>query len=267
MRFAGVDLAWGRRSGTGLCVVESGQALSSTRLVDDESLLTWLGPHIGGACLVAFDAPLIVTNPSGRRPCERKISRCFGSAQASAHSSNLGMPSFRDGGRAARLARSLKLSVDPVFTPQMAISRAIEVYPHPATVALFDLPFTLKYKARRGRTLDTRRAAFRELVRLVETLDQADPPLDVTSSPRWAHLAGGVEVAGASELDRLEDELDAYLCAYIALYYWTHGLSRCRVVGDTADGYIVTPVTPQQASCLDAVSADGPSRRAPARRR
>jgi predicted RNase H-like nuclease len=56
-------------------------------------------------------------------------------------------------------------------------------------------------------------------------------------------------------LDRAEDELDAYICAYISLYYWTHGLTRCRVVGDTMSGYIVTPVSQEQAACLDQQAA------------
>ena len=48
-------------------------------------------------------------------------------------------------------------------------------------------------------------------------------------------------------MDRCEDEIDAYICAYVALYYWTHGLAHCRVVGDLASGYIITPVTEQMA--------------------
>jgi len=42
-------------------------------------------------------------------------------------------------------------------------------------------------------------------------------------------------------LDRAEDQLDAIVCAFVAMYYWAHGASRCRVFGTFADGYIVTP--------------------------
>jgi predicted RNase H-like nuclease len=255
MTFIGVDLAWGATAGTGLCLVRDGKALASTRRVDDAALLDWLAPHVSGPCLVAVDAPLIVTNQSGRRRCERAISRCFGAHHAGAHSSNLGLPAFAAGSRGARLLTALDLDDDPALLPGVAVRRAIEVYPHPATVALFGLKTTLKYKARGGRPLDVRRAAFFELTRLLASLKDADPRLDVTTSPRWQELAHGLVDAGASALDRLEDELDAYLCAYIALYYWTHGLSRCRVVGDLADGYIVTPVDERQAACLDAYDA------------
>jgi hypothetical protein len=42
------------------------------------------------------------------------------------------------------------------------------------------------------------------------------------------------------------------VCAYTALCYWTHGTTKCRVVGDLEDGYILTPVSEQHAACLDA---------------
>jgi predicted RNase H-like nuclease len=65
-------------------------------------------------------------------------------------------------------------------------------------------------------------------------------------------LQTGIAAApSGAELDRLEDELDAYVCAYVAVYYWTHGSARCRVVGDAESGYIVTPVTEEIARCLD----------------
>lgn len=63
------------------------------------------------------------------------------------------------------------------------------------------------------------------------------------------------------QLDLIEDELDAFMCAYIGFYYWTHGASRCRVVGDVDSGYIVTPVTPDIGAALDAVVLETPVRR------
>ena len=59
-----------------------------------------------------------------------------------------------------------------------------------------------------------------------------------------------------AELARAEDEIDAYICAYIAFYYWTHGTTRCRVAGDVTDGYILTPVTPELAARLDRVTSE-----------
>ena len=119
----------------------------------------------------------------------------------------------------------------------------LEVYPHTTIVALFGLPRTLKYKAKTRRTLEQRREAFARLFELLESLQSADPPLDLASSLDWHRLRAEVTTAptGAA-LDRAEDEVDAYVCAYTALYYWRWGTQRCAVLGDDRQGAVVTPV-------------------------
>ncbi len=253
MRFVGVDLAWGERNRTGLCAVEDGAVVVSGLARSDDEILAWLRPWVGDGCVVAVDAPLVVRNTAGSRPCEKALNRCFGRFEAGCYPSN----TTRVPPRAERLAAALDLPVDPFFAAGSQVRRAIEVYPHAALVGLFGLDRTLKYKARRGRTLETRQAEFARLVGLLRRLVEAEPALDVTSAPSWQQLAAdatGERVA--ARLDRVEDELDAYLCAYVALHRWTHGPGRSRVVGDVDSGYIVTPVTPELARCLD--GADHP---------
>ena len=74
-----------------------------------------------------------------------------------------------------QLARALELDVDPEFERGTPVRRAIEVYPHPAIEALFDLPVTLKYKGKPGRTLELRSLALSELGEHLERLRDADP--------------------------------------------------------------------------------------------
>src|SRR5205823_14242984 len=124
----------------------------------------------------------VVRNATGRRHAERLISRCFGAYHAAAHSSNLGLPAFRDGIRGERLAAALGLGIDPAFQPRAPVRRAVEVYPHTAIVALFGLSSTLKYKAKAGRTVESRAAALGELLAHLESLRTADPPLDVRTA-------------------------------------------------------------------------------------
>jgi predicted RNase H-like nuclease len=145
MQFIGVDLAWTERGHTGLCLVEEGRVMCSTLIQTDEEVLGWVSSHAREHCLIAIDAPLIVRNEQGRRGCERILSRCFARHHAAPHSSNLGLPSFRTGVRGARLGVSLILSLDAWFPPRTPVRGAIEVYPHPALVALFNLATTLKY--------------------------------------------------------------------------------------------------------------------------
>ena len=55
-------------------------------------------------------------------------------------------------------------------------------------------------------------------------------------------LAATVNLLVAVTERRTRDEIDAYVCAYVALYYWWWGTDRCAVMGDAATGAVVTPV-------------------------
>ena len=235
--FLGVDLAWGRRNPTGVCAVRGGRVRDSALLRTDEEIIRWLAGWTGGPCVVGIDAPLVVPNATGRRMCESVVTRWLGSRHAGAHSSNTGMPAFAGEPRGAHIARELGLSLDPA-----APRCAIEVYPHAALVVLFDLPTTLGYKAKAGRTMAHRREQFGQLMVLVEALRHATPALRV-AGPRWTALRG--EVASPSSgaaLDRAEDEIDAHICAYIAMHLRAHGDAGARVIGDPAGGAIVCPI-------------------------
>lgn len=249
----GVDLAWGEKAPTGLCAVTAnGRVLGSWSCRTLDEIVAWCEPYMLGDVIVPVDAPLVVPNPVGRRECERALSRCYGGRHAGPHSSNRSMPSFVNGGRARRLADRLGLDVDPLLVAGQPIRRMVEVYPHPAIVTLFGLETALAYKAKSNRTIEVRKTAFEKLFLGLEGLATAMPPLDVRTSPRWAYLRSAVtRTQSSAMLDRVEDELDAYVCAYIGLYYVTHGLARCRVVGDLTRGYIITPVTDVDAKRLD----------------
>jgi hypothetical protein len=76
--------------------------------------------------------------------------------------------------------------------------------------------------------------------------------MQVRSAPRWRLLCDAVATGQSGrQLDVAEDELDAFMCAYIGFYYWKHGTSRCRIVGDSDSGYIVTPVTQEFGDRID----------------
>lgn len=230
MHYLGIDLAWGERQRTGLAVLDAGGLLvhvSSVRT--DEEIRAALAPY-DGPCLAGIDAPLVVTNPTGSRRAEQLLSADFRAFEAGAHPSNTGKPEFSAGTRGARVAKLLGLDINPTSGRQR---RALEVYPHPATIVLFGLSKTLKYKDRRGRTVDSMRG---ELLRLMDLIEQRVP-----ISAAWQELRTGVETATRkSELGLAEDQVDAVLCAYIALFVdrWPE---RTTTYGDLESGYIVTP--------------------------
>jgi predicted RNase H-like nuclease/ppGpp synthetase/RelA/SpoT-type nucleotidyltranferase len=241
MYFLGVDLAWGVRRPTGLAVLdEDGRLVHVAAVKTDDEIVATLEPYVDNDCLVAIDAPLIVTNPSGNRPAEAALNKDFARFDAGAHPSNTSKPEFSQQPRGARIAARLGLDMNPRSNRRR---RAIEVYPHPATVALFRLGRTLKYKHKSGRDVDQLRAELLMLLGLLEGLTSADPPL-LLDNPSWHALRTAAESAvRKSELRVVEDQVDAVLCAYIALFA-TRAPDRTTTYGDFATGYIVTPTLP-----------------------
>lgn len=239
MHAVGIDLAWGLRSPTGLAVVDdAGRLVRIAAARTDEEVVAFVEPFLQDGVVAGIDAPLIVVNPAGSRPAEQALGRDFRRFQAGCHPSNTGKPEFAAGTRGARVADLLGLTLDH----EADGPRALEVYPHAATVALFDLPRILRYKAKPGRDLPLLRA---ELLRL---MDLAAGVVDVgPQAPAhavWAALRGTVEEAGTkAALRRVEDQVDAVVCAHVA-WLAIHEPAALTTYGDPDTGVIVTPALP-----------------------
>lgn len=246
MTFVGIDLAWGERAITGLAVLdETGTLLHLSRATTDDSIVEALGDYVAGDCVVGIDAPLIVTNATGNRPCEAALNRDFARFDAGTHPSNTSKAEFSGTPRGARLAERLRLDIGP---GSRATRRAIEVYPHPALVALFRLGRTLKYKQRSSRPFSRLHAEILRLISLLEGLEEAALPLRLGASAEWTALVAGVAAAKRkSELRRAEDPIDAVICAYVAMLA-ARRPELTTTYGDAATGYIVTPTLPGDLS-------------------
>lgn len=181
--------------------------------------------------VVAVDAPLIVENDENQRPCERDVSRRFGHAHASAHSSN--RKKFKDGGPPRFAARLAALG----FHHLAGLRTMIEVYPHAAHVVLFGLGRIIRYKKP---PVAQKRAGLATLRGLYAQFETADPALLPGEAGREL-LARDIETLRGDALKRYEDLLDAWCCAYIALHSLRWGST---VIGDTATGYIAVPSQP-----------------------
>jgi predicted RNase H-like nuclease len=249
VRLVGIDLAWGTKAQTGLAVLDNaGRLLDVTAASTDDDIAMWMSTYAPGTCVVAIDAPIIVTNPTGARDCERQLTQHFRRYHAGTHPTNTTNPLFAGGAtRALHLATRLGLDVNPYSA--MA-RRALEVFPHSATVALFQLPYILRYKPKRGRTFALLRAEAIQLLDHLETLHDASPPLRLNANERWQSICSRVHTATTkAELRRVEDHIDAVVCAYLALLA-ARTPERLHVFGDAATGYIATPVTTEIARQL-----------------
>ncbi len=233
--FLGVDLGWSTGA-TGLAAVDdTGRLTASARLRTDEEIAGWIAAQPGRVVVAAVDAPLIVPNDTGQRVPERLIGQAYGGFGASAHTSN--RTRFPGGDtRAMRLAQRFGWAVDPRTPTGGDVGVCIEVYPHPALVGLFELPYRLDYKKGDDRG---RAPGFRSFVQHLESI----PELDLAGSPRWAHLKQVLAAPGRGDLTRVEDELDAIVCAHLA-WLWHHRRSALEVYGTVDVGYIVAPPQP-----------------------
>jgi predicted RNase H-like nuclease len=245
--FIGVDLAWqSAKNHTGVAVARGdvqGATLVaySDGLSSLEAVLEYVLAHTTSNTVVAIDAPLVLHNPTGQRPCERRISQRFGARHAGAHTSNLGLYPNAGSVRLAEWLQEAGFSHDvcPARDRERSGRWLFEVYPHPAQVTLFDLPRILKYK--KGRVAE-RRAGLRQLqCYLREALAGAVPPLRTAGSEPL--LDQDVEALRGQALKHYEDLLDAYFCAYLALFYWRWGGERNEMIGDMQSGYIINPTT------------------------
>ncbi len=237
--YLGIDLAWGEKNPTGVAVLDAACRLLHVSAVrTDDEIEAAAAPYAGGKVVAGIDAPLVVTNPTGSRPAEQALSADFREFHAGTHPSNTGKPEFANGTRGARVAQRLGLAVHET---------ALEVYPHAAIVALFDLDRILTYKDKRGRDLEHLRT---ELLRLMQLLDGV-----VTTGESWSTLRAAVDAATRkSQLRVVEDQVDAIVCAYVAWLADRHP-ERMTSYGDPETGVIVTPTLgmPLRASREDPV--------------
>jgi len=244
MYFVGIDLAWSYRNTSAVVVLKregnrGAPVAWQESLGDDGEIVSFIWESVGnGPALVAVDAPLIVPNETGTRPCDRLLSQAFRRYEAGAHPANR-----RKFGSLVRGEELVKQLVKAGFThsleilPRKETRQVIEVYPHPAAVTLFGLEKSIKYKARPGRSYEFRWAEFRRYQALLQSLADAEPAL---RAPEILNRdVGGLR---GQALKRYEDLLDALFCAYIAFHCWHWGPRGYKVFGDLTEGYIIVPL-------------------------
>jgi len=253
VHFIGIDLAWSPRNRSGAAVLSaSGRLLEATgELGDDDEILDLVQRVLpaGAPGLIAVDAPLAVPNETGWRPCDRDLATVFRRFEASPYPANR-RALRRYGGLRGEAIRQrlghLGFRHAPDVPRQAAVRQMVEVFPHPATVTLFDLDRTLKYKSRPGRDYRPRWQALARLRDHLWCLSAAEPPLHLTAELAAMELEG----LRGKRFKEAEDLLDAVVCAYSALHAWHHGPRGYAIYGggssddgDSEAGHILVPMT------------------------
>lgn len=234
MYFVGVDLAWSDNNQTGVAIIRGDELVMVGTVKTDQEIVRAITGIVGRKpCMVAIDAPLVVPNDEGSRAAEKAINKAFRQYEAGAHPANRSWLTKSSGRvRGEDLVQQLAdvgILHDP-HAPGKKTRACFEVYPHPATVVLFGLDKTLKYKPRQNRSYQERWQAFEEYQRHLKEL-----PVDFGDV-----LDQDVRELRASALKDYEDRLDAMLCAYVARYAHTNP-DDVGIYGSLQEGYILTP--------------------------
>lgn len=249
--FIGVDLAWqSDKNHSGVVVargsVDGAQLIAcSNGLATLEGVVAYIVKYATENTVVAIDAPLIINNQTGQRPCETLIGQRFGAQHASAHTSNLKLYPNAGSVRFEAMLKSEGFSHGPIPSADRFKSGKwiFEVYPHPAQIVLFGLERIIKYKkgtvSQKKYGLDTLRGF------ILDRFLCSDPHFcknEMLDELLTADLNG---LSGRS-LKHYEDLLDGCFCAYLALHYWHWGDAKNEIIGNLTTGYIINPTKPLQ---------------------
>lgn len=267
-RFIGIDLAWAQGGSrtkpneTGVAAIDGrGVVIDCGWTFGLEETMAWLAKTaVGGSTLAFVDAPLVVDNPAGQRPCEREVGQRYGRWKVSANSTNQSSPS-----RAGVLLRALLQESGWAYgdgrggppTGGLVVS---ECYPYTTLVGASELGYDQErptYKRRPARVPAAQWRAVRaeecdKLIARMAGLATADPPLLLSSHVVSRRLLDEPSPQLAADYKHREDLIDALLCAWTAVLWSRHGLARCQVLG--ADSLvplgsaptIIAPARPEQ---------------------
>jgi predicted RNase H-like nuclease len=243
--YLGVDLAWGLGTATrapnetGLVAMDPDGAVTDAGWARGVDAVTdWIAGHLGERSLIAVDASLVVTNPTGIREAERQVGQRYGRWKVAANPTNLASAASAG---ARLLERLTALGVQYVSDTASMHARTgpvmFECYPYTTLVGVEELGYDderprykrldLKVPAAEARA--RRAKAFDELVRRLRTTP-LDPPLRLDSHPLTAELAGPSGIHGPTHKHR-EDLLDGALCAWTAAFWERHGDGRVQILG------------------------------------
>jgi len=247
MVILGIDAAWthGEPSGVALvtnksgdwtcvCVAPSYQAFTecaSGKAVDWQSgtfkgtspdipALLKSAESLAGAKpdVVAIDMPVSCEAFSSRRNADQAISAAFGARGCATHSPTAERP----GSLSSAILGALESCGFPLATvnePPGTTPRVIEVYPHPAILALLACDYRLPYKVSKSTKYWPETSIEIRKGRLIEQLTLLQNGLGEVLGGITLQMPKATELKTLNQLKRYEDALDALACAWVGVRY------------------------------------------------
>ncbi len=245
-RYIGIDLAWAPRNSSGGAVMipaEDGQGvelIEAASLRAHEDILGFIARNRGRhGCVIAVNAPIIVENTGGRRPCDAMIDEHFGHFHVDQYTVNTVNASHpRTIGRAL-----MRMGFDP--NPMSEGDRVIETYNQATQIMLFEQERPVRLKSGPVGARKDAVARFREIMH--DALGEALPVL-LDSPALDTLLEQDLPSSNGSRVGSLEERLEATLCAYTAAFLDMRGPEDCAFLGDLDQGYVLLPTTRMPAA-------------------
>lgn len=265
MRVLGVDLAWGEGTDTRTANETGVVALDLTGRVTDagwtcgiDETLGWMTSVAKADTLAMVDAPLVVTNATGQRLCEKQVGQRYGRWKVAANSTNLSSRRLAGVVLLSKLEEAGWRYDDGCSGPQASGCTVSEVYPYTTLVGAEELAYATERPVYKRKPPTMPVAAFRplraaacdDLIRRLAALRDADPPLDIRSHPLTGRLLDEPSPAGDRDYKHREDLIDALLCAWTGLLWLRRGNERCQVLGaddvESPKATIIASARPEQ---------------------
>ena len=237
-RYLGLDLGRTPRDESGGVALEpvgegGVRIVSAETLRTHEDTLRWVTRQRGrSGAVLSVNAPMIVENSGGSRPCDRQLQEHFNRYRIDEYSNNIVSASHpRTMGRA--LAR-MGFDLDPTSEGD----RVVETHTQAAQVLLFGLERPVRL---RNGPIGSRKdavARLRDLMR--ERFSQTVPTL-VRNPEDEAIFGAHLPDLNGTRLGELEGKVEALICAYISAFLCIRGPDACAMLGDLRYGYILLP--------------------------
>ncbi len=196
---------------------------------DPARLLQATEQHAGEpVALVTLDMPVATTPILGRRMADRKVSQTFGAQWCSAHSPG----PVRPGPLGADLSRRFTEAGYPIATAATPVGtphQLVEVYPHPALLALLGRDRRVPYKVGKASSYWRGASIPERIERLLTEFKAILNGLAIHIDNIAIPLPVAANVRSLAALKPFEDAIDALVCCWVGCEYLT---GRCLPLGD-----------------------------------
>jgi predicted RNase H-like nuclease len=170
--------------------------------------------------VVTVDMPIATLSIDGRRAADSAISTRFGAQGCSAHTPNVRRPGPL-GARITRGFESVNFRVATNVTPPGTLQRLVEVYPHPALLALLQRGYRVPYKIAKSKSYWKESSIAQRISKLLSELGAIHAALEANFGELSIPLPKDSMVSQLTGLKRYEDALDALVCAWVGVRYVT----------------------------------------------